>query len=160
MPSTDATLRFLVCSHCLSVPKTVPKTLKRCASLFSTDITASGSGHPYLSRDRDTGQRASGGRCPPSPFPPGHTQNKAVVSWCANVECRGGRGGTAIVFTEYMMHTTYPWTGRGQRKSVFYKYSARCDHSWRFQTGLTKRSTWRSFVRSVRDCAGTRACRC
>eukprot|EP01051_Picozoa_sp_SAG22_P009721 SAG22_NODE_831_length_6940_cov_12.139599_2_plen_135_part_00 len=23
------------------------------------------------------------------------------------------------------MHTTYPWTGDGQRKSVFYKYSAR-----------------------------------
>jgi hypothetical protein len=34
------------------------------------------------------------------------------------------KAGAAIVFTEYMMHTTYPWTGRGQRKSVFYKYSA------------------------------------
>eukprot|EP01050_Picozoa_sp_SAG11_P022940 SAG11_NODE_4467_length_1885_cov_1.603024_2_plen_126_part_00 len=35
------------------------------------------------------------------------------------------KAGAAIVFTEYMMHTTYPWTGAGQRKSVFYKYSAR-----------------------------------
>jgi hypothetical protein len=34
------------------------------------------------------------------------------------------RAGSAIVFTEYMMHTTYPWT-RGERKSIFYKYSAR-----------------------------------
>ena len=35
------------------------------------------------------------------------------------------KAGSAIVFTEYMMHTTYPWTGKGQRKSIFYKYSAR-----------------------------------
>ena len=35
------------------------------------------------------------------------------------------KAGSAIVFTEYMMHTTYPWTGSGQRKSIFYKYSAR-----------------------------------
>jgi hypothetical protein len=31
------------------------------------------------------------------------------------------KAGAAIVFTEYMMHTTYPWTGEGERKSVFYK---------------------------------------
>ena len=35
------------------------------------------------------------------------------------------KAGSAIVFTEYMMHTTYPWTGKGERKSIFYKYSAR-----------------------------------
>lgn len=23
------------------------------------------------------------------------------------------------------MHTTYPWTGEGERKSIFYKYSCR-----------------------------------
>ena len=32
--------------------------------------------------------------------------------------------GAAIVFSEYMMHTTYPWTGSGERRSIFYKYSA------------------------------------
>jgi hypothetical protein len=35
------------------------------------------------------------------------------------------KAGAAIVFSEYMMHTTYPWTGAGERKSIFYKYSAR-----------------------------------
>lgn len=35
------------------------------------------------------------------------------------------KAGAAIVFSEYMMHTTYPWTGAGQRKSIFYKFPPR-----------------------------------
>ena len=34
------------------------------------------------------------------------------------------KAGAAIVFSEYMMHTTYPWLGSGERRSIFYKYSA------------------------------------
>ena len=34
------------------------------------------------------------------------------------------KAGAAIVFSEYMMHTTYPWVGNGERRSIFYKYSA------------------------------------
>jgi hypothetical protein len=34
------------------------------------------------------------------------------------------KAGAAIVFSEYMMHTTYPWMGSGERRSIFYKYSA------------------------------------
>jgi hypothetical protein len=34
-----------------------------------------------------------------------------------------GPAGTAIIFTEAMTHGTLPWTGAGERRTIFYKYS-------------------------------------
>ncbi len=34
-----------------------------------------------------------------------------------------GPAGTAIVFTEALVHGTLPWTGRDERRTAFYKYS-------------------------------------
>lgn len=34
-----------------------------------------------------------------------------------------GPAGTAIVFTEALSHGTLPWTGAGERRTLFYKYS-------------------------------------
>lgn len=33
-----------------------------------------------------------------------------------------GQPGQAIIFTERLVHTTLPWTGRGERRSLFLKY--------------------------------------
>ncbi len=35
----------------------------------------------------------------------------------------GGAAGTAIIFTEALTHGTLPWTGRDERRTVFFKYS-------------------------------------
>jgi hypothetical protein len=40
-----------------------------------------------------------------------------------------GPAGTAIVFTEAMSHGTLPWTGSGERRTLFYKYSPHAS-SW------------------------------
>jgi hypothetical protein len=34
-----------------------------------------------------------------------------------------GPAGTAIIFTEAMSHGTLPWTGKGERRTLFFKYS-------------------------------------
>lgn len=34
-----------------------------------------------------------------------------------------GPAGTAIIFTEALTHGTLPWTGAGERRTLFYKYS-------------------------------------
>jgi hypothetical protein len=36
-----------------------------------------------------------------------------------------GPAGTAVIFTEALAHGTLPWRGRGERRTVFYKYSPR-----------------------------------
>jgi hypothetical protein len=36
-----------------------------------------------------------------------------------------GPAGSAIVFTEALVHGTLPWRGKGERRTVFYKYSPR-----------------------------------
>jgi hypothetical protein len=33
-----------------------------------------------------------------------------------------GPAGTAIIFTEALVHGTLPWTGSHERRTVFYKY--------------------------------------
>lgn len=40
-----------------------------------------------------------------------------------------GPAGTAILFTEALTHGTLPWTGTGERRTLFYKYSP-CGISW------------------------------
>lgn len=35
----------------------------------------------------------------------------------------GGPAGTAIIFTEALTHGTLPWYGRGERRTLFFKYS-------------------------------------
>jgi hypothetical protein len=40
-----------------------------------------------------------------------------------------GPAGTAIIFTEAMTHGTLPWTGAGERRTIFYKYSPHAS-SW------------------------------
>ena len=35
-----------------------------------------------------------------------------------------GPAGTAIVFTEALSHGTLPWTGAGERRTIFLKYNA------------------------------------
>lgn len=34
-----------------------------------------------------------------------------------------GPAGTAVIFTEALVHGTLPWTGAGERRTLFYKYS-------------------------------------
>jgi hypothetical protein len=34
-----------------------------------------------------------------------------------------GKAGTAIIFTEALTHGTMPWKGKGDRRTLFYKYS-------------------------------------
>lgn len=36
-----------------------------------------------------------------------------------------GPAGTAVIFTEALVHGTLPWTGADERRTVFYKYSPR-----------------------------------
>jgi hypothetical protein len=33
-----------------------------------------------------------------------------------------GQPGQAIIFSERLMHTTVPWRGAGERRSLFFKY--------------------------------------
>jgi Phytanoyl-CoA dioxygenase (PhyH) len=40
-----------------------------------------------------------------------------------------GPAGTAIIFTEALSHGTLPWTGAGERRTLFYKYSPHAS-SW------------------------------
>ena len=39
------------------------------------------------------------------------------------VERVSGPAGTAIIFTEALTHGTLPWTGSGERRTIFFKYS-------------------------------------
>lgn len=39
------------------------------------------------------------------------------------VQALAGKAGTAIIFTEALTHTTLPWTGQQERRTLFYKYS-------------------------------------
>jgi len=34
-----------------------------------------------------------------------------------------GPAGTAIIFTEALTHGTVPWTGKNERRTLFFKYS-------------------------------------
>ena len=46
-------------------------------------------------------------------------------AWAADVGVRRveGQAGQCIVFSEKLLHATVPWTGAGQRRTVFYKYA-------------------------------------
>ena len=35
------------------------------------------------------------------------------------------KAGDAIIFTEAMTHGTFPWTGTGERRTLFFKYTPR-----------------------------------
>ncbi len=35
------------------------------------------------------------------------------------------RAGSAVIFTEAMTHCSLPWTGEGERVSLYYKYTPR-----------------------------------
>ena len=37
-----------------------------------------------------------------------------------------GPAGTAVIFTEALTHGPLPWTGAGERRTIFYKYSPSC----------------------------------
>ena len=39
------------------------------------------------------------------------------------VKRMGGKAGSAIMFTEALTHGTLPWTGRGERRTLFMKIS-------------------------------------
>ena len=39
------------------------------------------------------------------------------------VERVTGPAGTAVIFTEALTHGALPWTGAGERRTVFFKYS-------------------------------------
>jgi hypothetical protein len=34
-----------------------------------------------------------------------------------------GPAGTAVIFTEALTHGTLPWRGKGERRTLFYKFS-------------------------------------
>ena len=68
--------------------------------------------------------------------PGSHKSNYAFPSEWLNLEERHpcvkavtGPAGTAIIFTEALTHGTLPWTGKNERRTLFYKYSPVCS-SW------------------------------
>jgi hypothetical protein len=75
---------------------------------------------------RDVGPRDGGFACVPGshkatfPFPEGRKSLEAPNPWVRKV---GGAAGTAIVFTEALVHGTLPWTASHERRTLFYKYS-------------------------------------
>jgi len=76
---------------------------------------------------RDVGRNDGGFGCVPGshksnlPFPADHCDmSTQVPSFVSRVT---GPAGTAIVFTEALTHGTLPWTGAGERRTIFYKYS-------------------------------------
>jgi ectoine hydroxylase-related dioxygenase (phytanoyl-CoA dioxygenase family) len=75
---------------------------------------------------KDVGPDDGGFACVPgshkSAFPfPGEWKQLAQLHPC--VRRVTGPAGTAIVFTEAMVHGTLPWRGRDERRTAFYKYS-------------------------------------
>lgn len=56
----------------------------------------------------------------------------------------GVSAGDAIIFTEALSHGTVPWTGKGERRTIFYKYCPHavawgpCFYDYREYAGLTQ----------------------
>ena len=46
-------------------------------------------------------------------------------AWSAEIGVRRveGKAGQCILFSEKLLHATVPWTGAGERRTIFYKYS-------------------------------------
>lgn len=74
----------------------------------------------------DVGPEDGGFGCVPGshkshfPFP---AQWKQLAEPHPSVRRVTGPAGTAVIFTEALVHGTLPWHGAGERRTVFYKYS-------------------------------------
>lgn len=83
----------------------------------------------------DQGSHLSGAKIGPqqiSPLGAGHVP-WGKPPWTLDVDRDitriEGQPGDCVLFTERLVHTTVPWTGRGERRSIFVKYvpyGARC----------------------------------